>query len=75
MVLKVGVPQEEKIDYDFNLDGVVSVSDVTILQEYIANLISKDDSSYNMSVTDVNNDGVTDIADVTYIQNVIAGTA
>lgn len=57
------------------MDGVVSVSDVTILQEYIANLISKDDSSYNMSVTDVNNDGVTDIADVTYIQNVIAGTA
>ncbi|MEE0762775.1 MAG: dockerin type I repeat-containing protein [Acutalibacteraceae bacterium] len=74
VVLKVGVPQEEKIDYDFNLDGVVSISDVTILQKYIANLISKDDSSYNLSVTDVNNDGVTDIADVTYVQHVIAGT-
>ena len=56
------------------MDGVVSISDVTILQKYIANLISKDDSSYNLSVTDVNNDGLTDIADVTYVQHVIAGT-
>lgn len=61
--------------YDFNLDGVVSISDVTILQKYIANLISKDDSSYNLSVTDVNSDVLTDIADVTYVQHVIAGTA
>lgn len=56
---------------DVDNDGIVSISDATQLQKYMAGIVdcSKDD----IIVADVNNDGYADINDVTYIQKYIVG--
>ena len=51
---------------DVNLDGVVDVSDATVIQMASADLTTL--SELQKSVADVNSDGVIDINDATYIQ-------
>lgn len=55
---------------DANRDGIVSISDVTAIQQYIAGII--DDSELDFSAADVDGDGVLTIYDATYIQRFIA---
>lgn len=59
------------LKYDFNKDGILSVSDGTVLQKLLVKLISPDDSQYDFSYSDVNGDGSTDIVDVTAIQKML----
>lgn len=55
---------------DINNDGIVSLSDVTKLQQYLANLVSL--SSDALKLADVNGDGSVNSMDVTCIQNYTA---
>lgn len=68
---KVTYRIEEKYKpYDVNLDGKVDVSDVTLLQMYIANLSTLTDKQ--LKAADANGDGDISIADVTAIQMAMA---
>lgn len=55
---------------DANSDGIVSISDVTAIQQYLVGII--DDSVIDLSAADVDGDGVLTIYDATYIQRFIA---
>ena len=57
------------VPYDVNMDGVINVTDVTLLQIYIAGLEEVDD--YTCKIADTNGDGTISIVDVTNIQNKI----
>lgn len=54
---------------DVNLDGSLSIDDVTLLQKYISNLVTF--SEKQMLVADVNYDGVINIDDATALQEII----
>lgn len=54
---------------DVNLDGTLDISDVTLLQKYIANMVTFTD--LQLSVADVNGDGVINTNDATALQNLI----
>ena len=56
---------------DINGDGVISIVDATILQKYLANLVTFDDEQ--IAVADTNGDGSVTIADATQIQKYLAG--
>ena len=56
---------------DVNLDGTVSIDDVTLAQKYIANMEELD--SKQLKAADVTVDGNITIDDVTKIQKYIAG--
>lgn len=56
---------------DVNMDGTVSILDVTEVQEGLAGLVSLNE--YQSKLADVNKDGSVSIIDATYIQNYIAG--
>lgn len=56
---------------DVNDDGVVNITDATLLQKHIA-LLTKLDSDA-LAVADMNNDGYITISDVTIIQRIAAG--
>lgn len=56
---------------DVNMDGNISVLDVTEVQNGIAGALEL--SEYQNKLADVNNDGSVSINDVTQIQNIIAG--
>ena len=55
---------------DVNLDGVVDISDATVLQKHIALLTELDDEA--LAVADMNKDGFYTISDVTLIQRAAA---
>lgn len=55
---------------DANLDGKVDVTDATLIQMHIAELVTLEGEALNNA--DVNDYGGVDIADVTLVQNVIA---
>lgn len=54
---------------DVNLDGVLNIVDATVIQQYVAELISFDETQ--LSIADVNHDGEYDILDATEIQIII----
>lgn len=56
---------------DVNMDGNISVLDVTEVQNGIAGALEL--SEYQNKLADVNNDGSVSVNDVTQIQNIIAG--
>ena len=55
---------------DINLDGNISVEDVTELQLYLAEMISL--TYQQLRLADVNEDGIINISDVTALQWLIA---
>lgn len=55
---------------DVDLDGILTVIDVTFIQRHLAGMI--DFSDFQKAVGDVNGDGVTNIADATTIQRKLA---
>ena len=55
---------------DANLDGKVDVTDATLIQMHIAELVTLEGEALNNA--DVNDYGGVTIADVTIVQNVIA---
>ena len=56
--------------YDVNKDGVVNITDVTILVNKLLGTPTEGDENFTY---DINYDGVTNIADVTYLVNGILG--
>lgn len=54
---------------DVNLDGIISINDATLLQKYLADLVTFNDEQ--MLVADVNQDGTINIIDVTTIQKML----
>lgn len=68
---------QNEIDYilsgvmgDIDNDGVLSMTDVVMLQKYIAKLISED--TFNKSIADIDGSGKIDMQDVTFMQKRIA---
>ncbi|HCB96542.1 MAG TPA: hypothetical protein DEP65_13820 [Ruminococcus sp.] len=51
---------------DVNGDGVLTIADATLIQKYLANIVSLD--SKQLAAADVNQDGTIDVIDVTKIQ-------
>ena len=56
---------------DVNGDGQVTVVDATLIQKYIAGLVTLSDTQ--KAAADVNNDGSVSVIDATLIQKYIAG--
>lgn len=59
-------PQENIIMGDLNGDGKLTISDATILQKYLCNLITLSDEQ--LTLCDVNSDGWISVSDCTAIQ-------
>ena len=55
---------------DVNGDGVVDISDVSLIQKYISLLVTPDE--IDLKAADVNKDGKITVADATLIQKYIA---
>ena len=55
---------------DINMDGILSISDATTIQSYIA--ANPIDGTFNESLADANQDGKISIYDVSLIQTIIA---
>ena len=55
---------------DTNLDGIVSISDVTTIQRYLTKAITFTDEQ--LAISDTNGDGKVDISDATYLQMYLA---
>ena len=55
---------------DTNLDGIVSISDVTAIQRHLAELEVFNDEQ--LALADTNGDGDVDIADATHLQMYLA---
>ena len=66
----INVQASEVILGDVNQDGVVSISDATLIQKYLINTVTLSNSQ--QIAADVNRDGVITIRDATYIQKYIA---
>lgn len=56
---------------DVNNDGIISNADITLVQQYIARLVTFD--TYQKIAADVNGDGKVSMVDVTLMQEVLAG--
>ena len=56
---------------DINDDGKIDITDATLLQKHIAQLIELDSDA--LAAADMNNDGYITISDVTIIQRIAAG--
>lgn len=54
---------------DVDLDGLVSVTDATLLQKYVVGIATLTDDQKLLA--DCNGDGVIDVRDATYIQKTI----
>lgn len=63
------IPEYEIGDVDLN--GIVNVSDATLIQYYASSI--KDLSDYQLSLADVNGDGVVNVLDATEIQRILVG--
>lgn len=55
---------------DTNCDGVITITDVTVLQKYLANIVNFDEKQ--LAAADVDGDGSVTIADGTQIQKYLA---
>ena len=55
---------------DVNSDGTVDVSDATVIQLYIAELLGE--STFIQEAADVNGDGIIAIDDATHLQQYVA---
>lgn len=55
---------------DANSDGTVSISDATVIQQYIANML--DETGVNLSAADVDGSGTVDVDDAKFIQRFLA---
>ena len=64
------VPQPEYETGDVNKDGKTNIKDATLIQKYLAKLLSLDDDQ--ILLADVNRDNKVNIKDATYIQKKIA---
>lgn len=56
---------------DINLDGMITVDDVTVLQKYLAGFINL--NSTQLEIAEINDDGMITVDDVTYIQKFLSG--
>lgn len=65
------IPEYEIGDVDLN--GIVNVSDATLVQYYASSI--KELSDYQLSLADVNGDGVVNVLDATQIQRILVGFA
>ena len=64
------LPVDVKLYGDANLDGSVTISDVTEIQKYLAELA--DFSDKQLLLADTNGDGLVDITDATHLQKYLA---
>lgn len=64
------LPVDVKLYGDANLDGRVTISDVTEIQKYLAELA--DFSDKQLLLADTNGDGLVDITDATHLQKYLA---
>ena len=64
------LPVDVKLYGDANLDGSVTISDVTEIQRYLAELA--DFSDKQLLLADTNGDGLVDITDATHLQKYLA---
>ena len=55
---------------DTDLDGSITISDVTEIQKYLAGLVHFSDEQ--IALADTNGDGVVDINDATHLQKYLA---
>lgn len=65
------IPEYEIGDVDMN--GIVNISDATIIQQYAVSI--KELSDYQLSLADVNGDGVVNVLDATQIQRILVDLA
>ena len=65
------VPNDNVVIGDVNSDGSVTVQDATVLQKYLAGLVTLSDEQ--LAVADTNGDGSVTVADATAIQKYLAG--
>lgn len=65
------IPEYEIGDVDLN--GIVNISDATLIQQYAVSI--KELSDYQLSLADVNGDGVVNVLDATQIQRILVGFA
>lgn len=56
---------------DVNLNGVMDITDATLIQRHVAKLITLSDEA--LAVADTNGDGSVDVVDATVIQRTLAG--
>lgn len=56
---------------DVNNDGIISNADVTLIQQYVADMVEFD--TYQKIAADVNGDGKISMSDITMIQQVLSG--
>lgn len=68
--LPCGTPFHNLAGGDVNGDGTVDVSDVTVIQLYIAELLGE--STFIQEAADVNGDGIIAIDDATHLQRYVA---
>ena len=68
--LPCGTPFHNLAGGDVNGDGTVDVSDVTVIQLYIAELLGE--STFIQEAADVNGDGIIAIDDATHLQQYVA---
>jgi alpha-amylase len=71
---RIGQTDDEPSIYelgDVNLDGTLTIADVTEIQKYLAELT--DFSDEQLALADVNNDSTISIVDATSIQKILAG--
>ena len=69
-ILPCGTPFHNLAGGDVNGDGTVDVSDVTVIQLYIAELLGE--STFIQEAADVNGDGIIAIDDATHLQQYVA---
>ncbi|MCR5637074.1 MAG: dockerin type I repeat-containing protein [Clostridiales bacterium] len=70
IILEDEVQNSDKLTGDIDLDGIVSMSDVTYLQQAVASLVILDDNMTQNA--DVNGDGEINMGDITYLQKYLA---
>ena len=67
----INVQASEIILGDVNQDGVIDLSDVTLIQKYLSKSVTL---SYSQQIAaDVNRDGVINMTDVMYVRSYVAG--
>ena len=67
---EASTPQPTSLVGDTNLDGTISISDVTAIQRHLAE--SELFTDKQLSLADTNGDGVVNITDATHLQKYLA---
>lgn len=73
--INISFESDSPIDYamgDVDLDGKVNISDATLIQKYLVDLVPLSDNA--LSLADFNKDNYINIGDVTLIQKYIAAS-